>query len=68
MSLRSAQGLHKAVKWEIELAKIEGLSVIEFLGSRQISFTYEGEEFCIYNQGLAMVDYLERNLCEKVRG
>ncbi|WP_314063329.1 hypothetical protein [uncultured Vagococcus sp.] len=68
MSLRSIQGFRKAVQREIRLGSIQDLFVIELWGSRQITFTYEGEDYRIFNQGLAMVDYLERNLCEKVRG
>lgn len=67
MSLRSEQGLRKAIRREIQLDHIQDLFVIELWGSRQISFSYEDEDYRIFNQGLAMIDYLERNLCEKVR-
>lgn len=67
MSLRSSQGLRQDVKMTLDLEKIEDLYVIELLGSRQITFTYDDEDFRIYQQGLAVVDYLERELCEKVR-
>ncbi|MBP1039643.1 hypothetical protein I6N95_01350 [Vagococcus sp. BWB3-3] len=67
MSLRSLQGFRKAIQIEVELARIQDLFVIELWGSRQITFTYEQADYRIFNQGLAMVDFLERNLCEKVR-
>lgn len=63
--LRSQQGLRQAIVREIDLSKLTNFFVMELFGSKQISFTYEGESFIIYEAGLGVSDYLETNLIAK---
>ena len=64
--LQQQTGFLKALRFKIPFASLQGLVVDDLTGSRRISFYFEGSHFMLYGNGLGVVDYLSRNLCQKV--
>ena len=66
LKISVAQGLRPAVKWDVDLAHISGLSTDEFMGAKRIAF-YDGQvEYILFETGIGVSEYLEDNLYAEV--
>lgn len=65
LSISSDQGLLKTISRKVDLNKIDNLFVLQLYGGKQISFSYEGEQYLFYASGLGVTNYLETNLLVK---